>query len=151
MLLSLLLGCGFHLRGNVAFPERFNPVYIDATDLSAAERKLIFQTLQQASATVASEPAGANRLAVRLRPLQSRVLASSSPTGVELRQLSIQLNYRLEDAGGVELVKSRQIDQQAEIELEKSNVLTHEDQLKNMALQLQRSLIQRMVFQLGHL
>lgn len=152
LLLTLVLtvaGCGFQLRGSSQFPVRFNPVFVDAGELQSDQLGLIRNALTRASAQLVNTPQQSNRLHIHLHPLRTRRIASSSPGGVELVQLALQLDYRLDDSSGATLLDTRTLNQSSEIELDSNNVLAHQQLLEQGRMQLQRNLVQAMIFQLS--
>lgn len=143
-----LSACGFHLRGPAQISDRLNPVFVEPGQLGKAELGLIKNSLKRAGARLSDSEDRANHLVVNFSPLQTRNLAQSSPTGVRLVQLSVQLDYRVMTASGEWLVESRQITQNAEIELDNNNVLSHDKLLQSGLKNLQQNLVRSMIFQL---
>ena len=154
VLVSLLLAvslssCGFYLRGSAQVAERWNPIYVQSGKLQAEQLRLLNRALLKASARLTSDRDAANRLYVVIHPLQSSLLASSSPTDVELRQLSMRLEYRLESSTGELLLESQQLERSRELELERSNVLAASELIDTVAEDLQDELIRGLVMSLG--
>lgn len=143
-----LSACGFHLRGPAQISDRLNPLYVEPGQLGTSELGLIKNSLKKAGARLTDSEDSANHLVVNFSPLQKRNLAQSSPTGVQLVQLSLQLNYRIQTASGEELVESHQITHNAEIELDNTNVLSHDKLLQSGLKNLKQNLVRSMIFQL---
>ena len=83
--------------------------------------------------------------------MRSRVLASASPSGVELRRISLELEFRLLDPVGTVLVDNQQIVHSSDVELDTTNVLSHEEIIDSNLQRLQTGLIRSMIFRLKQL
>lgn len=140
--------CGFHLRGPAQISDRFNPLYIEPGQLDPSEQVFLKSALNRAGARLSDSEETANHLMVTFSPLKQRNLAQSSPTGVQLVQLSMQLDYRVQATSGDWLVESRQISHNTQIELDNTNVLSHEKLLKSGHKNLQKNLLRSMINQL---
>ena len=140
--------CGFHLRGPVNISDDLNPLYVDAEQLKTGEKEMILNALRRAGARLVDTRDGANQLTVSFSEFSWRNLAQSSPTGVQLVQLSLQLTYRVQAGNGDMLVKSRQIAHTSELELDNANVLSHDKLLQSGMRSLQQKLIRSMIYQL---
>ena len=147
--ISLLSGCGFHLRGDTKIPADFNPIYLDASELNARQLSQLQQTLQRAGAELATDPESAQRLWVDLGSPSSRIIADSGVSDVELRRVSMSLKFRLVDADG-EILLQDDIVRGSQLELDTNNVLAHERQFEQLQQQLQRELFRVMLFQMTH-
>ena len=143
-----LSACGFHLRGPVDISDSYSPLYVDAEQLKTGEKEMILNALRRAGARLVNTRGGANQLTARFSEFSWRNLAQSSPTGVQLVQLSLQLTYRVEAENGDMLVKSRQIAHTSELELDNSNVLSHDKLLQSGMKSLQQKLIRSMIYEL---
>lgn len=147
-LILVVSSCGFHLRGPARISDQFNPLYVEPGQLGATELGLLNSALIRAGARLSDSADSANHLAVSFSPLQKRNLAQSSPTGVQLVQLGMQLDYQVRTAAGEWLVENRQISHNAEIELDNNNVLSHEKLVQSAVKNLQQNLLRNMIFQL---
>jgi LPS-assembly lipoprotein len=143
-----LSACGFHLRGPVNISDSLNPLYVDTDELTATQKDMIMSALGSSGARLVDTPDGANRLSARFGDSRRRDLAQSSPTGVQLVQLSLQLTYRVQTDNGDMRVESRQITNTTNLELDNSNVLSHDKILKAGTKNLQQKLIRSMIYQL---
>ena len=151
VILLLQLGCGFHLRGSTQIPERLSPLYIDAGDLQPDQLQQVTAALKKAAVRLQQQPDVAHRLRVSFGAVQSRLLASSSPTGIELRRISLALEFRLQDPDGELLLETQQVVHNSDIELDTNNVLSHEELIESHRKRLQSSLIRSMLFKLKQL
>lgn len=141
--------CGFHLRGPAQINENLNPLFLEKESLQAEEQTLVEKALSRAGVRLIDSALNANRLYVSFSPLRRRNLAQSSPTGVQLVQLSMQLDYRVQSSVGEPLIESRELARSTEIELDNANVLSHEKLLKNGVTSLRKKLLQGMIYQLN--
>ncbi len=116
ILLPLLAGCGFHLRGSAAdtavgrLPEAVSPIYIQGVAPGDRLYQALTLSLRAAGATVTSDPAGAaSRLLIDERRSQRKVLSVDSRGKVLEYQLEEGLRFRLE-RDGQEAVQPQRID-----------------------------------------
>lgn len=149
LLALLLVGCGFHLRGSAQIPPRWNPIYLEPGQLQAEQLRQTKRALVRASAQLSAQREDANRLYITLHAAQSRLLASSSPSDIELRQLNMSLEFRLENSAGETLIDNQQLQQSREVELDKSNVLAAGEVLESVGEDLQQALIRNMIMNLS--
>jgi outer membrane lipopolysaccharide assembly protein LptE/RlpB len=144
-----LQGCGFHLRGSGQIAERYNPVYLQPGELDSAQFKMVNNALEKAGARLSARTENSNQLNVRFEPLQTRKLAGSSASGIEIRRLSQAMHFRLISPYNVELLQNR-VDHSSELQLDSNNVLSHENLIKREQESLQQSLVRTMIYQLQH-
>ena len=148
-LLLALTACGFQLRGSSTLPERFNPLYLQADDVSPQQRAQISAALRRASADLVETSDQANRLEVRIHGGQVRRVVQSAAGVNELFRIDMGLDYRLLAADGSEQVATRSLNQSVDIELDSGNVLAHEQRLAEAREDLVKGLIRNMIFQLN--
>ncbi len=146
-----LTACGFHLRGNAQIPGWLNPVYLEAGELNEDQLALIKRSLNRASAELSDFPAAANRLFIRFEAGEIQKLAESSLADIERIRLTMSLYYRISNPLGEWLIEDRQITQSEELELDSTNVLSHEGLISKSRQALQQGLLRTMIFQLTYL
>lgn len=153
LLLAVLLqvGCGFHLRGSTQLAEQLSPIYVEAGELHPAQLAQIKAALTKSAARVQEHPDSAHRLLIAIGPARSRILASSSASGVELRRISLELEFRLLDPVGTVLLDDQRIVHTSDVELDTTNVLSHEEIIDANRRRLQAGLIRSMIFKLKQL
>ena len=149
LLILQLTACGFHLQGASPIADRFNPLYVVEDQLEPAQLTLILTELSRSSAELVDLAQGSNRLRVRLTPLETRQVARSSLTNVELFQLTLGIQFSVKSASGVYLLKQRELVQKVDVELDNANVLGHDRTINSASLELQRKLIRSMISQLS--
>ena len=149
LLILQLSACGFHLRGDSRIADRFNPLYVVEGQLEPAQLALILRELDRSSAKLVELARGSNSLRVRLTPLESRQIARSSLTDVELFQLTLGIQFSVKSASGVYLLKQRELVQKVDVELDNANVLGHDRIINSASLKLQRQLIRSMISQMS--
>ena len=148
-LISLLAGCGFHLRGDAKIAAQFNPIFVDSSALDSRQQDQLLQALQRAGAELTTDRESARRLWVDLGSMKSQKIAGSGVSDVELRTVSMNLSFRLSDADG-RLLLQDDIVRVRQLELDTNNVLAHERQLEKLGQHLQRELFRVMLFQMTH-
>ncbi len=145
--LTLLPGCGFHLRGHAQIADKYNPLKIDATALKPAQLALIENALLQANAQISTQDIDANVLSVSFTQLKNQQIARSSASDVTLIRLSLQLDYSLKSPS-LQSLADNQIIHYKDIELDNANVLSHQGLIEKGYQELEQSLTRALVYQL---
>ncbi len=150
LLITLFVsGCGFHLRGDSQIAARLNPLYVVEDQLDSTQLTLIRKQLIRSGAELAQTEIRSNRLLIKLTSLKDSQITRSSLTDVEIVRLSMSLMYSVMSDSGELLIDQQELVDSVEVELDTTNVLSHE-QVKNRARKgLQSRLIQSMISQLG--
>ncbi|MBC8503349.1 MAG: hypothetical protein H8D34_00695 [Chloroflexi bacterium] len=150
LLLLSLAACGFQLRGDSKLPAWLSPLYLQPGQLNSSQIAMAKASLKKASVELSEVADSSNRLSLQLSPLKSRKVAGSSLSTVELLQLTMSLEYGVEDSKGRVRIEKSKITQSMELELDSSNVLVHEQTIRENSSTLEQRLIQSMLFQLSH-
>ena len=149
--LLLLNACGFQLRGGATIPAEYNPLFLQAEELSPAQLNTVRSTLKQAGAELLTSAGKANVLVLKLIPLKTRKLVnSSSLSGVELIQLGMRLEFRVMSPDGKVIREQKFLQKTQEVELDTDNVLSQEGVIRKNSEVLEKALLRGMIFQLSH-
>jgi LPS-assembly lipoprotein len=148
-LVALVAGCGFQLRGSTTLPDRFNPVFVEPGEMSPEQLVTLKGLLRRASARMANAGDDGTRLYVSYSASPPRRLVQSSPGAIELYRLDMQLQYRLLDHSGNELVPPTRLEQSTDVELDTANVLANEQRIVSAREVLEKGLIRSMIFDLN--
>ncbi len=150
VIIMVVSACGFHLRGSSQIAERLHPLYLEQGQLDRSRYSRIKAALLQASGGLSKSAVAANQLHVTFSAIKSHKLAESGATGVDLVQLELQLDYRVQGQGGDLLIKNRQVIRRTELELDNSDVLSSESIVNRSVRTLESNLIRTMINQLSN-
>jgi LPS-assembly lipoprotein len=148
-LIVLLLGlalssCGFRLAGTSALPPALSRIHLVTIDFNQLSRRL-----QQAGAEVVAQPVvGATELRVTLRVLPDRRVVTSASDGKAVQRLARGLDYSLKDGDGNFLVPARTLKQQKDALFDQDNLLSAEQERRNVVKDLESALFNQLMRQL---
>ena len=149
LIVLLLNACGFHLRGVSTIDPLFNPLFLQQGELTRDQYSRARDILKQAGAELASSSISANSLELKIVPLTTRKLVTSSLSSVELVQIGIRLEYLVKD-GNSEVILEQQVQQQLqEVELDTDNILSQQEVLRKSRESLEKQLLRGMIFKLS--
>jgi LPS-assembly lipoprotein len=115
LLLLLLQGCGFHLRGSdgtmgASLPASVSPVYIQGLENGGDLRRILEERLYAAGAQLTNDPtAAASQLRISNRSSERRVVAVDGQGKVIEYQLSERLRFSLKGAQDVQWVEPQPV------------------------------------------
>lgn len=153
-LIVLLLGlalssCGFRLAGTSALPPALSRIHLVTIDFNQQQRDALSRRLQQAGAEMVAEPAGdAVELRVILRVLPDRRVVTSASDGKAVQRLVRGLDYSLKDGDGNLLVPTRTLEQQKDALFDQDNLLSAEQERRNVVKDLESALFNQLMRQL---
>jgi len=150
LLLGLTLsGCGFRLAGTSALPPALSRIHLVTVDFNQQQRNALSRRLRQAGAEVLAQPAGdAVELRVILRILPDRRVVTSASDGKAVERLARGLDYSLKDSDGNLLAPARSLNQQKDIELDQDNLLSSDQERRNVEKDLESALFNQLMRQL---
>ena len=149
LLLLSLTACGFRLAGTSNLSPQLSRIYLVTQDFSKPQRNRLRDQLQDAGAEVLAAPADdAVRLDVSLTELPERKLVTSASTGKKVRRITRRLDFRLSGADGSALGEPRSITQQQDIQLDDDNLLSSDQERRNVIGDLDQALFNRLLRQL---
>ena len=144
---SLLLSCGFHLRGSVSVPPELAVTYLKGGSSAVVED--LRQALLASGAQVTDDPdaAGAT-IEVLHSNIGRRVLSVGSTGKVQEYELRGLLRFRVVGADGRELLPAQQVQVVRDFLYDPNNVLgvSSEEQLARR--EMQRDLVNLMMLRL---
>ena len=150
ILLGLALsGCGFRLAGTSALPPALSRIHLVTIDFNQRQRDSLSRRLQQAGAEVIAQPAGdAVELRVILRVLPSRRVVTSASDGKAVERLARGLDYSLKDNDGNLLAPAKTLQQQKDVLFDQDNLLSSDEERRNVARDLESALFNQLMRQL---
>lgn len=146
--LTLLAGCGFHLRGGQTLP--FNSLYVDApaTSAFALQMKRVVGNSSQTKVVSAAKDAEAV-LQVQAEAREKEILSLSGTGRVREYQLRYRLTYRVLDGKNVELLPSSQLLLRRDISFSDDAALAKESEEALLFRDMQSDAVQQLMRRLA--
>lgn len=132
ILLVLLSGCGFHLRGMLEMPSWLNPIAIVIQHAERELEPLLLEQLKAYHIRVSDDPAQSKVwLIIEDDGFQQQVGSISSSTTPRQYQLFYSIRFKLQYAKGREIIPSRKIIVTRKITINSNRILgsTNEEDL----------------------
>ncbi len=145
-LLTLLQGCGFHLRGAAELPPSISPIYIQGVGKHDPLRKGFRQSFSRAGIQITAEQSKASTiLNITKQKQDRRVLSVDSRGKVVEYEISQALEFELLDASGTRLMENQSVGSQRAYENPETEILGKNQEEKMLRRDLRRDLIWRVV------
>lgn len=141
----LLSACGFHLRGTAGIADHLRPLYLGQVIAGEGQVRSMRHSLAQAGALLTQPDQAANRLDLALSRQRDTQLNSRGNDAVVLIELRASLRYALYDPAGEALLPQNTISSSRTVELDASNVLSHEGILERARSDQERALIRSLL------
>lgn len=149
LILSLLQGCGFHLRGNADLPPSISPLYIEGLGDYDPLRKVLRQTLTDANVQVTDSRSQARSiLQLRNQDQDRRVLSVDGSGKVVEYELHQALDFDLMGADGNTLVEEQAVGTQRAYINTESELLGKAEEESDVRDDMRRDLASRIVSRL---
>ncbi len=153
LILSLLQGCGFHLRGSADLPPSISPLYIEGLGAYDPLRKVLRQTLADSNVQITDNRAQARTiLRLRNQEHERRVLSVDGQGKVVEYELHHALDFDLIGADGNTLAEEQTVGtQRAYINTETEVLGKAEEELdvqEDMRVDLASRIVSRLQSQL---
>ena len=151
-LMLLLSACGFRLAGTAQLPPSMQTIQLQTTDFGNNQQVRLVRRLEQAGASVSDVATDdAAVLAVRLRKLPERSLASSASSGKTVRRLTRELDYQVMSATGEILVENTTLKQSEEFTLNEDSLHASNREREEVIVDIELALFNQLVYQLQRL
>ena len=148
VLVSLLPGCGFHLRGASLVPKSLDPVYVQARPHSALARELKL-ALKDSEVTLAAEPGQAQGLIRILKEKYGRRVLSVDGRGKVVEyELHFQVQFDGINAKGEPLVERQSVDLVRTFLNEDIEVLGKQEEAELLREDMEDEMANRIIFRL---
>ena len=146
----LLVGCGWHLRGNYIFPASMEKLYLKGTARYSELGVAIHSALAGTNSHLVESPGQAMAiLHILSDKSEQRVLATDSSGRASEYEVSYLLRYTLVDSKGVTLVSEQQIKATREYRYDSSNVLATGSEVGHLKKEMTRFGVQQMLYRIS--
>lgn len=143
--ITLVSGCGFHLRGAVELPPSFDKTYIDAAGVDRKMVRSLSQSLRASGVQVVSdrEEAGAG-LALR-QQYARRPLSMDDNADVREFELVYQVYFQVRSATGETLLREQQVQLYRDYTYDKNDILGKSEEEENIREDMMRDAVQQVM------
>lgn len=146
---SLLLGCGFHLKGQSSIPSELQTLELKLSTDPDFNNELITQLKKSSVKIITNDQLQtAAFLSVKLQQSPEVIVAQSSSTDLQVVRLKIQLEYSLKNAQGEWLALQQSISQTRDFEADTSQILGKDSEKRQLYLQMKQSLVRILLYKM---
>lgn len=149
--ISLLSGCGFHLRGAVALPEVMARTYVEGGAGSDLYYELENALVNAGAEVVESTEAASAVLILHKQRLERRVLSVDSQGRAAEYELTLQLAFSLKDSKGLILADNERLSVVRDYSFDPDNVLAKGDEEAALRREMNRFAVSQMMRRLQSL
>jgi len=150
MLLLLVAGCGFHLRGAANLPESINTMYIQGINLKRDLGLALKRGLESNDVTIIEQPqTGAAVLTVLSAKSERRVLSVGANAKVSEYQLYGTLEFKLLDKNNQLVVDSETLRAVRDYQFDQNQVLASDQQDAQLRQEINDQLVQSLLRRLS--
>lgn len=146
LLVTVLAGCGFHLRGDVALASVLEDTYLKSKEPYSGISAALRNTLQSAGARLVSDPAQASAVlhVISSRSLR-RVLSVGSGGKASEYELYEEVTFALEDNQGNELLPAQTLKSIRDMVFDETELLGKVAEAEDIKRQMQRNLARQIL------
>lgn len=146
LLVLVLSSCGFHLKGVNKLPAQLHFMHLIESD-DAEFNKILLKQLKASGVTIVDD-VETILLSVKFKTLPEIIVAKSSSTGLQIKQLSIQLQYSVKNKSGEWLVEQKLMTQSRDFESDTNQLLAKNNEKKQIYQQMKKNLVSILIYQL---
>ena len=147
-----LAGCGFRLAGTAELADSLELIRLETVNFSERQRRALRRRLERAGAVLTGEAdSGAALLRVELLETPPQDLVAGGTTGKTIERVTRSLRFSLTGSGGEPLIQAKNLTRQRDFARDEDNLLASNEERTNLLLELERSLFEQLIFQLGRI
>ena len=147
-----LAACGFRLAGTAELTDSIDLIRLETVDFSERQRRALRRRLERAGAVLASEAeTGAALLRVDFLATPAQDLVPGGTTGKTIERVTRSLRFSLTGAAGEPLIVAKTLTRQRDFARDEDNLLASNEERQNLLLELENSLFDQLIFQLGRI
>ena len=152
LLITLLCGCGFHLRGIVDIPRWLNNVCIIVQEANHDLEPLLQRRLEAYNVHINPDPALATYwLIIESDAIRQEISGISSSTVPRQYQLIYTLRFKLQRAKGEELIPSKQIIETRQATINGNRILGSNEEEDLLKAEMRRDAVIQIINRLSKL
>ncbi len=147
-----LAACGFRLAGTAELADSLELIRLETDNFSERQRKALRARLERAGALLAGEgDADATLLRVSFLNVPARDLVAGGSSGKTIERLTRSLRFSLVGADGEPLIEAKTLTRQRDFTRDEDNLLASNEERANLLVELEKSLFEQLIFQLGRI
>ena len=142
LLLLLVAGCGFHLRGAAVIPESLKTMYIQGIDLHTDLGRELKRSLESNGVNIADDYSqGTAVLSILENKYDRRVLSVGSDAKVSEYTLYGRVKFKVSDGDGVILAEEQTVEAMRDFQFDQTQVLGKGNEEELLREDLNRQLV----------
>lgn len=151
LIILLLQGCGFQLRGTLDIPEHWQPVYVSSENANEVANALK-QNLETAEIKQTTDSTQAKIiLKIRNQRLSNRILSVSSTSAkTQEREYTSEVEFEINDAKGNAILPKQKLTARRELSMDERAVLAKSEEeqllLRDLDQELAGNIARRLMF-----
>ncbi|MEO8460088.1 MAG: LPS assembly lipoprotein LptE [Dokdonella sp.] len=152
LIVTLIAGCGFHLRGEADLPAAMRHVFIDSGDPLDSLTRDLTKAFERAGATVEDHAGeGISNMKITANRLRTDVLSVGGNARANEYQMTYHVEFVVQDAAGKELLPRQVIELSREFTFDSGQSLGIAAEQDVLTDELHRDMVQTIVRRLGAL
>jgi len=150
LLLSLLVSCGFHLRGSANLPDSLKSLFVQGIDIRQGLGLELKRGLMRNGVTVLAQyKQGGAVLTVMDNHFERRVLSVGADAKVSEYELYGTMTYKVSNSYGVEVSPAQKIEARRDYQFDQNQILAADEEERLLRVQLDQQLVQTLLRRLS--
>lgn len=148
----VLAACGFRLAGTTELAESIDLIRLETENFTERQQIALRARLERAGAVLAGEAdSGAALLRVSLLEVPAQDLIAGGSSGKTIERITRSLRFSLVGSDGEALIAGKTLTRQRDFTRDEDNLLASNEERANLLLELERSLFDQLIFQIGRI
>jgi LPS-assembly lipoprotein len=150
LLLTLLPGCGFHLRGDVELPPALQETYLESKNPYTGMARALRVELEAAGGRVMESGEHASAVLHIVREIsENRVLSVGSTGKASEYELFDEVVFSLSDAEGKVLIKPQSLRMTRDLVFDETELLGKISEAEGIHRQMRRNMARQIIIRIG--
>ena len=147
-----LAACGFRLAGTTELADSLDLIRLETENFSERQQRALRARLEWAGAVLAGEAeTGAAVLRVSLLEVPPQDLVAGGSSGKTIERITRSLRFTVVGSDGEALIAGKTLTRQEDFTRDDGNLLASNEERANLVLELEKSLFEQLIFQLGRI
>lgn len=147
--LSLLTGCGYHLRGNIELPPELTQVYITGPDRDLVQQ--LSKALEQSGATIMESGKGAAVINMTTSEFERKLRTTDASGLATAYSFKYDVTYNLTASDGDRLQSAENIALLRTLDYDPTQQLQAEDEARFLKEEMQQEVVVQMLRRLSRI